>query len=436
MNELQTPTAVESTASDAVVHRESLASFVEFAADVLEVQHTVADGVATLEFEHREHPAWPRPYQTRVAVASEKIDPLPRKVTSPIDGGHWLWNLAALERGALVARPASQPESVHEFSSRLFDAYQVDGGQMHLAGCRLIDVPFLRVTTLASDDASMVEHRYFDHTMKPVSESQLEQLGLVEVSPLASDTSPYSRPQVESLAEPCDTAAERFMALTVIVAKRAEGALQFDIGEQCARVRFGDWTRTIAAPPFRCAASGRDSYHLAAIDDGRIVAAEAIATCEESGASVLECERVKCGVTGKQVDPRLASKCPVSGEHVLKDEMATCHACQQSVSRLAVSGGVCKACRELPAAKPTDTWVAGLTEQFPTLKQYRKFRAGKLGELVRVMAIGWWRRLLVITAGEGGPVVEVARREGLAGRWEQVPHTEWSQVLGASQEQS
>ena len=414
-----------------MVHREALAAFVEFAATALEVRCALADGVATLDFEHREHPAWPRPYQTRVAVASEKIASPPRKVTSPSDGSHWLWNLATLEMGALVAHPTSQPESVHEFSSRLFGAYRVENGQMHLAGCHLIDVPFLRATTLAADDPAMVEHRYFDQTMQPVSESYLQQLGLSDIAPLTFQSSPLSRPQVETLARQCDTAGERFVALTVIVAKRAEGALQFDIGDQCARVRFHDWTRTLTAPAFHCAASGMDTFHLAAIDDGRIVAAEAVANCEESGVRVLESERVTCSVTGKHVDPRLAAKCPVLGEWVLKDQMATCRACQQSVSRLALEGGVCRACRELPLAKPTDTWVAGLRETYPVLKKYRKFRAGKLGDLVRVMASGWWRRLLLVTAGENGPLVLLARREGLAGTWEKVPPSEWQSVLGA-----
>lgn len=429
MNDLQTPPSNDLANSGAVVHREPLASFVEFAARAVGVRCSLESGVASLEFDHREHPTWPKPYQTRMAVAGESITHLPRRVVSPSEGAAWLWTLATHDRGALVARPAAQPESIHEFSRRLFDAYEVDGGQMHLAGCHLIEVPFLRVTTLAAGDTSQVEHRLFDAVGEAVAESLIEQLGLDEIRPLEGQNVALTRREIESLVERLGTSGEDFVAVTVVVAKRAEGAVQFDIGEQCARVTFDDWTRTLTAPAFHCAASGIATYHLAAIDDGRIVAAEGIVTCDESGARVLDCERVTCGVTGKHVDSHLVARCPVSGIEVLKEQMTECVACQQPVSRTVLSHGVCKACRELPRAKRSDTWVSGLASQFSALGTYRSFRAGELHGLVRVMAKGWWRRLLIVTrVGETEPLA-VSIREGFAGPWQHVPPGDWRSVL-------
>jgi hypothetical protein len=429
VNDLQTRPSNDLANSGTTVHRESLASFVEFAARAMGVRYSLEAGVASMEFDYREYPHWPKPYLLRMAVEADAIVNLPRRVVSPSEGAAWLWNLARHDRGALLARPAAQPESIHEFSRRLFDAYEVDGGQMHLAGCHLVEVPFVRVTMLAADDESQVEHRLFDAEGSLVDEALIEQLGLADVREFEGQNVSITQREVESLVERIGTSAEDFVAVTIVVAKRAEGAVQFDIGEQCTRVAFNDWTRTLTAPAFHCAASGIATYHLAAIDDGRIVAAEGIVTCDESGARVLDCERVTCGVTGKHVDSHLVVRCPVSGIEVLKEQMTECDACQQLVSRPVLSHGVCTACRELPRAKRSDTWVSGLASEFSALGTYRSFRAGELHGLVRVMAKGWWRKLLIVTrVGETEPLA-VSIREGFAGPWQHVPPSDWPSVL-------
>ncbi len=430
MQPTDSPSLREPTNSDAAVHRESLAAFLEFAAGSIGVASRIDRGVIGLEFEHREHLAWPKPYQVTVAVAAPSIAELPRRVLSPTDGSHWLWNLVSLERGAIVGHPVAQPEVVHEFSSRLFDAYQVDEGQTQLAGCHLTEVPFLRVTQLAEDNAAEVEHRFFDAAGQRVPESTIAKLKLDRVATLDPHATSLGRPQIESLLAEAPPMGERFVATTVVLAKRAEGAVQFGIREQCARVTFDDWTTTLTAPPFHCAATGIDTFHLAAIDDGRIVAAEAIALCEHSAARVLGRERVKCAVTGKLVDPRLAAVCPTSGAQLLEGELVACHACQQRVSPAVLAGGVCRACRGLPVVRASDTWVAGLVEQFPALAEYRKFQAGTSGGLRRVMAVGLWRRLLIVTPEDANEPTLVAMRQGMAGGWEEVPKSEWPSRLG------
>ncbi len=329
----------------------------------------------------------------------------------------------------MVGRPASQPESIHEFSSRLFDAYQVDGGQAQLAGCHLSEIPFLRVTHLAEENAAEVEHRFYQTDGEPVPEAMLEALHFAHLSPLAAESSTLSRAQIDTLLEKLDVSAERYLATTIVSAKRAEGAVQFAIGDQCARVTFDDWTITLEAPPFHCAATGIDTFRLAAIDDGRIVAAEAMEICEQSGARVLGCERLTCSVTGKRVDPRLVVVCPASGAPLLASETVACDACQQRVSPQVLTGGVCPSCRRLPAAS-VGHLGGGTRQAVSTLAGYGKYQAGEAGGLVRVMAVGLWRRVLVVTpVGEQVPVV-VAMREGLVGGWQQVPKVEWPAVLG------
>ena len=48
--------------------------------------------------------------------------------------------------------PADQPSSVHQLTDRLFGAYTVDDGKVHLAGCRLDDCLFLRLGVQCGDE--------------------------------------------------------------------------------------------------------------------------------------------------------------------------------------------------------------------------------------------------------------------------------------------
>ena len=48
--------------------------------------------------------------------------------------------------GVVHTRPEGQPIRVGQISARLFSAYRVDAGGVHLAGCTLEDHPLVRVT--------------------------------------------------------------------------------------------------------------------------------------------------------------------------------------------------------------------------------------------------------------------------------------------------
>jgi len=99
-----------------------------------------------------------------------------------------------------------------------------------------------------------------------------------------------------ALQERCQTTET---ALIEIVWHRwAAGKLRFTIGNEFVEVPFADWAARLMPPAFKCPHSGKLTFNLAAIDDGRIVAADEIAACEQSGrqmfarrAGHLQCDR-------------------------------------------------------------------------------------------------------------------------------------------------
>ncbi|NLZ03307.1 MAG: hypothetical protein GXY25_22565, partial [Pirellulaceae bacterium] len=73
--------------------------------------------------------------------------------------------------------PAGQLTSVHEIAERLFPAYTVDGGSIHLAGCWLEDRRFLRLGNPAAG------YRYLDDSSRPVDADLVSRLGMQRTVP-------------------------------------------------------------------------------------------------------------------------------------------------------------------------------------------------------------------------------------------------------------
>jgi len=409
---------------------EPVAAFLEFASEVLGIQFEAKQGSLELAFDHREHSGWPKPYRVNVAIDAESIAKPARRQLSPGEGAGWLWNLAQLQSGALCASPAKQPAAVHEFAQKLFDAYTIDNGQIRLAGCSLTETPFIRVTRFLDGDL-VAAHRYFTQQGETVDQDLLAELGLGELRPLGDHPPACTPAEAARLLERVNTGGDDFAAATIIGAKRAEGALQFDIGEQCAQINFSGWTASLIAPPFHCAASGIDTYHLAALDDGRIVAAEAIQTCSESGERVLGTEMVECSETGKRVGPAQVESCPATGKPVLKSKLVECLACCQPTSPAGLSGGVCRVCRGVEPVKATDPLVAPLLEKFSKLSGYKRLFATASDGLLRIEGRSWMQRLLVVVRETNHEPVAVASRSRFS-TWRQLPATEWPSVLGGS----
>ena len=191
------------------------------------------------------------------------------------------WCAEELRAVGLVAhaRPAQQPMGVHEISGRLFEAYTVDEGNVHLCGCRLEDRPFLRLSYAVDD---RIVHRFFGRDGEPVDERDIADLGLATVVPVGPYPPKIDDQQLTLLISAGRRSAERQcpsgngngaaqtskpLAVVLIWAKHVTGKMQFTIGEATADLPFAGWARTLEAPRFRCEAS--QSREFPSCGDGR-----------------------------------------------------------------------------------------------------------------------------------------------------------------------
>lgn len=294
--------------------------------------------------------------------------------------------------------PADQPRSVHEITERLFPAYRVDGGAVHLAGCRLEDRLFLR-----TKDSAQIPGKLFtmDDSGRAVEDQFASALGM-------DDTVAWTRPPEmpphrleEMVRQSTERARQRWgvvgeLDALFIWCKYAEGKLRFTIGDRSEDLPFSGWTRTLEAPPFCCPHSGVASFHLAATDDGRIVAAESIRTCAETGRRVLADELTTCDVTGEAVLIDQTRICPVTERPVLERVLTTCAMCNQRVSPNAIEGGRCLACRSTQPIGKEETPLAALLEKHRNLERWPKWSASETAEVHVLIAAGWWKRLLLV----------------------------------------
>lgn len=297
--------------------------------------------------------------------------------------------------------PAQQPTSVQQIAGRLFEAYTVDGGSVHLAGCLLEDRVFVRLDFRAGDLAAEI---FLDDRGGEVDRPLVQALGMTETIRLSTPPEllgPEMGPLVQRGTRlfqerlPQHASAE-LVGATVLWCKFAEGKLRFTLGEQVADLPFAGWARDLRPPAFVCPHTGVSTYHLAATDDGRIVAAEQIDTCAASGRRVLAEELVACSVTGRVVLPEWIATCPVSSESVLDDAMVRCGTCRQRVSPAVLKRNDCAACRRLQRVSKADPRMARLLDEHPRLDRWRRWQISETDIDYILVASGWLKKLLVV----------------------------------------
>lgn len=294
--------------------------------------------------------------------------------------------------------PADQPRSVHELTERLFPAYTVDGGAVHLAGCRLEDRLFLRTRNSSQTRADTL---VMDDSGRPIEDEFARSLGMDDtVAWVPPPEMPPGRLE-DMVRNSTQRARQRWGVVeepdaVFVWCKYAEGKLRFTIGEQSEDLPFSGWTRTLKAPPFCCPHSGMASFHIAATDDGRIVAAENIRTCAETGRRVLASELVTCDVTGQAVLADQTRICPVTERPVLERLLTTCAMCCQRVSPSVIKGGRCLACRSTQPVGRNETPLPALFAEYETLSHWPKWAASETAEVHILVATGWWKRLLLV----------------------------------------
>ena len=303
--------------------------------------------------------------------------------------------------GTLHYAPADQPTSVHQIAGRLFSAYTVDDGTLHLAGCSLEDRLFVRLDFSRNGSRTAI---HVDLDGNEVDGKLVDALGMTETT--KTSVPPNFVPHQESRLVECglqiaqrrwaDLGADDLVSTTLLWCKRAEGKLRFTFGEHWVDLPFSDWTRPLQPPPFVCPHSGRKTFHLAATDDGRVAAAESIEPCSQSGRMVLCEDLVTCSVTGRRILPDFAVTCPISGLPVFGPEMVACDTCRQDVSPTAVEEGECSACREPQPVEPSDPRIARVIERHPHLARWGKWRISETANVYVLVGSSWIKRSLVV----------------------------------------
>jgi hypothetical protein len=375
----------------------------------------------------------------QVSFSFEPCDPAgPRqaeRMTFDSSMFQWLLKQLTLAGKPLHAAPVGQPQSVHEFSKQLFDAYEMDEGNVHLSGCTLSDRPFLRLTFLEQEDpasaAKMFTHVFMDVQGNIVDETLRASLGLDDLKPLNSP--PHRLNEVDlqrwiaagnKLYQASGRSAARrdLVAVAIIWCKQAEGKLSFRIRDAGGDVSFSGWAQLlkdshVKPPPFTCPHSGETSYHVSVTDDGRLTVAEAIGICAETEQRVLKIDLETCEATGNRAVEDQFTTCPVSEQRVVRSALKACDECRQAVSPSVLESGRCTACRNPRRIGKDDPRMARVLGEYPELDTWRRWFISETAEVYVLNASALTKRLLVVVNKDSLEVLRAARRGPLSTNW-------------------
>ncbi|QDT01112.1 hypothetical protein [Adhaeretor mobilis] len=357
----------------------------------------------------------------------------------------WLTVKIAAKEKPLHARPGKQPLSVNDLVAPLFDAYTVDGGQIHLGGCQLTDHPFLRLTFPV--DAKTVCHVFVAPDGSTVEDELARELGLDETSPVTD-----LPPRIDEMAfqtlrgaglriaakasssrDPEATVVDP-LAAAVVWIRHADGQLEFTIGDSSATHHFSSWARLLAPQPYVTRFSGTSTFHLAATDDGRIDAADQIATCEHSGRRVLAEDLIECAVTGQRVLPEFTEVCPVTGRASLRGEFVTCATCQQRVSKASLVNRAapelkCLACSQLHKVGKEDPRLVWIFGEHPGLDRWGRWQLAETESAYIAQGSSLTKRILVVIDKETLDVRRLASAGILSPGWTDVSEPAQEELL-------
>jgi DNA-directed RNA polymerase subunit RPC12/RpoP len=219
------------------------------------------------------------------------------------------------------------------------------------------------------------------------------------------------------------------LAAALIWCRFAEGKLSVGIRGKTAEIRFADWARTLAPPPYHCPYTGVDTYRIVATDDGRIVAGEMVAPCAETGRRMLSGELVECSATGKRVVASLTATCPVTDRPVLKSALVRCATCGEEVSPTVVEHGRCAACRHCRSVRKADPRMARVLDEHPGLESWRSWRISETSRAYILTASGLWRRLLLVFDKETLRPIRVAQGNRALAGWSLLRPDQFDEVL-------
>lgn len=323
--------------------------------------------------------------------------------------------------------PAGQPNHVRDLAGRLLDAYTVEGGRAHLAGCTLDEVPVVRLTWATSKQEPERAYVIFGQANpdgRMVDAELFDKLQLGDVVPAERPVS-VSPNEVDRLVEAATRCAGRAAddgrgepdSVAVIWCKYARVKIQLAIGLATAEVSLAGWARTLEPQPYTCPITNTESFSVAATSDGRIVPADQLEICQQSGRKVPRCELTRCTATGKLVAQDLTTRCPVSGEAVLESAMVACPTCRQQVSPRALSGTHCAACSRTSTVKKTDPRMIKILARYPGLANWNWLRLAETDDVFIVIAAGLLDQRLLVVDKQTLDVRRFARGTRLSPTW-------------------
>jgi hypothetical protein len=422
-------------------HREDAAHFVRWLLAHLKLQPQESPPDALVELPEADRPAFAGQQRLRLPLSGR---PLAGQEPLNWDGrfGRWLLDRLASLGPALHARPRRQPMSVTDVTGPLFAAYQVENGQVHLAGCQLTDHPFLRLSFPGTSNDPSLRHVFVAPDGSSVSDDLIPRLGLDELEPITQLPPRLEEAAIRSLiaagrriaakqstARDPGAAVVDPVAVTIVWVRHAEGRLQFTIGKTTEFLPFSSWAMLLEPRPFVGRTSGRSTFRLAATDDGRIEAAEEIAVCQESGRRVLRQELVQCSVTGKQVLPEFTEICPVSGKPALRDEFVQCTQCRQRVSKAVMQEGLCTACRSLAKVNKEDPRLLWIFAEHPGLERWNSWQLAETVDVYIAIASRLLKRLLIVVEKESLAPRRLATASRFASTWIDVSDSDHAENL-------
>jgi len=358
-------------------------------------------------------------------------------------------------RPSIAAKMPRKPApNVAELSARLFAAYAIDGGSIRLAGCTLEPVPIVHVQGkwrgAAEESGSAVNVVRLSPSTAPVmaSETAIElyltacgemldastiaELGLGDLVKIEKPPK-LKKAEYERLVQ---LARQHVAGVTdeqieIVWCRYAAGKLRFTIGQEFVELPFADWAVRLVPPPYVCPHSGRLTFHLSATDDGRIVAAEEIAACEQSGRHFLHSELVKCSETGKIVWRELTEACPATGQPLLRERMVECPVCGTRVSTPALVKNQCRLCAERAAIANDDPRLARIRSDHSRLADWRHWKIAATPESLVLEATGAWQRLLIVADAQSYELKRLFERNRLQAKWSEMPRERWPSELGS-----
>ena len=357
----------------------------------------------------------------------------------------WLTEKISAKEKPVHARPSKQPLAVNDLVAPLFDAYTVDGGQIHLSGCQLTDHPFLRLTFPV--DENTVCHVFVAPDGSTVEDELARKLGLDETSPVTE-----LPPRIDEVAfqalrgaglriaakasssrDPQATVVDP-LAAAVVWIRHAEGQLEFTIGDSRATHQFSSWARLLVPQAYVTRFSGTSTFHLAATDDGRIDAADQLASCEHSGRRVLKEDLIECAVTGQNVLPEFTEVCAVTGRASLRGEFVTCTMCQQRVSKASLVDALaeqptCLACSQLRKVGKEDPRLVWIFGEHPGLDRWGRWQLAETESAYIAQGSSLTKRILAVIDKETLGVGRLATAGLLSPGWTDVSEPAREELL-------